>query len=40
VEWPNAASAFMAEAEKRGVPARLLEPGEEMLLDRVPPTAD
>jgi L-ascorbate metabolism protein UlaG (beta-lactamase superfamily) len=40
VEWPNSASAFMAEAEKRGVPARLLEPGEEILLDRVPPSAD
>jgi L-ascorbate metabolism protein UlaG (beta-lactamase superfamily) len=40
VEWPNSASAFMAEAKKRGVSARLLEPGEEMMLDRVPPSAD
>jgi L-ascorbate metabolism protein UlaG (beta-lactamase superfamily) len=40
VEWPHSAAVFMTEAEKRDVPARLLEPGEEMLLDRVPPSAD
>jgi L-ascorbate metabolism protein UlaG (beta-lactamase superfamily) len=39
-EWPNAVDIFMEEASRRNLVARRLEPGEEMLLDRVPPSAD
>lgn len=40
VEWPNALSVFVEEATKRNIGVRVLSPGEEMLLDRVPPSAD
>jgi L-ascorbate metabolism protein UlaG (beta-lactamase superfamily) len=39
-EWPNAVEVFLRDAAGRNVPARIVEPGEELLLDRTPPTAD
>jgi L-ascorbate metabolism protein UlaG (beta-lactamase superfamily) len=39
-EWPDALEVFLEETRRRNLPTRVLAPGEEMLLDRAPPTAD
>jgi L-ascorbate metabolism protein UlaG (beta-lactamase superfamily) len=39
-EQPNALEAFQREARRRNLNYRVLEPGEEIELDRAPPTAD